>query len=252
MDQKTPQTALVTGASSGIGEALCQELITRGWHVVGVARSLDKLNQLKEALGEKFIPIECDVSKKESITHASDQMVQKGFYPSLFFLNAGISGGRAVEDPKKFDLSIHEKIMAVNYFGVMGWVQYWEKIAQDHGGATFIATSSINAIFAPPKVSAYAASKAAIARAFESLSLTYFDTNLRFAVTYPGPVDTPGLRIRKKKIPFTWKAEKMAKHMVDSVLKGKIHDEPSIFYGILTRFVRILPSRWTTYLLRNF
>ena len=46
MDKKKLQTALVTGASSGIGESLCRELVSRGWRVVGVARSIDKLQRV--------------------------------------------------------------------------------------------------------------------------------------------------------------------------------------------------------------
>ena len=91
-------------------------------------------------------------------------------------------------------------------FGVLAWLEFFEKPCQENNGAKFIATSSINAIFAPPTGSAYCASKAAIAKAFESLELTYFGTGLRFSVIHPGPVDTAGLQ---GKVPFTWKAEKM-------------------------------------------
>lgn len=59
---KQQQITLVTGASSGIGEALSKELIHQGYKVIGLARSVDKLNQMKEELGENFTPIECDVS----------------------------------------------------------------------------------------------------------------------------------------------------------------------------------------------
>ena len=119
-----------------------------------------------------------------------------------------------------------KQIMAVNYFGVSAFVEFWEKPCQENGGANFIVTSSINAIFSPPTGSAYCASKAAIAKAFESLSLTYFETNLKFSVIYPGPVATEGL---KGNLPFTWKPEKMAKYMADFAMTGKPKGEPSIF-----------------------
>jgi 3-hydroxy acid dehydrogenase/malonic semialdehyde reductase len=236
--------ALVTGASSGIGEAISKELVKQGWLIFGIARSFDKLSQLKKELGDAFIPIVCDVSKKESIEEASQKILAQQFCPSLFFLNAGIAGEAVIENPNRFDLKIHEQIMQVNYFGVLAWVEFWEKPCQENGGANFIATSSINAIFAPPAGSAYSASKAAIAKAFESLALTYFGSNLRFSVIYPGPVDTAGLKAPRK-LPFTWTAEKMGKHMVDFALSDKSYCEPFFFYKILCRLLRALPNKYT-------
>ena len=54
------KVALVTGASSGIGEALSRELVKRGWLVIGIARSADKLALIKKDLQEAFIPMICD------------------------------------------------------------------------------------------------------------------------------------------------------------------------------------------------
>ena len=138
--------------------------------------------------------------------------------------------------------------MAVNYFGAMKWVEFWHGICQANGGATFVATSSVNAIWAPPMGSAYSASKAALAKAFEGLAATYVGTNLRFSIVYPGPVDTKGL---KGTFPFTWKPEKMAASMIQCALKGKAHCEPQLFYSVLVRLFRFLPYKWTMALLRK-
>lgn len=248
MTNSKREIALVTGASSGIGEAISRELATRGWLVIGIARSSDKLSQLKEELQDAFIPIVCDVSKKERIIDASQVIQAQQLCPSLFFLNAGIAGEAVIENVNRFDLTIHEKIMQVNYFGVLAWVECWEKPCQENGGAKFIATSSVNAIFAPPTGSAYSASKAAIAKAFESLSLTYYGTNLRFSVVYPGPVDTAGLKAPKK-LPFTWSAEKMGKSMVDFSFSNKSSYEPQFFYKVVTHLLRALPAKYTMKLL---
>lgn len=242
------KVALVTGASSGIGRAISKELVKRGWQVVGVARSMDKLDQLQKELSEAFIPVVCDVSQEEQIVEASSFVLKKGLIPSIFFLNAGIAGEAVIENPNQFDLRMHENIMQVNYFGVLAWIEFWEKLCQENGPTNFIVTSSINAIFAPPTGSAYCASKAAIAKAFESLSLTYFGTKLRFSVVYPGPVDTPGL---KGKLPFTWKPEKMGKCMVDFALSDRSRCEPFFFYKVLCRLLRILPAKYTMKLLRR-
>ena len=240
--------ALVTGASSGIGEALSRELVKRGWAVIGMARSLEKLTSLQKELGSAFTPVMCDISKKANIESTSKQLIEQKLIPSHFFLNAGIAGEKVIENPNAFDLSIHEQIMAVNYFGVLGFVDFWEKPCQDSGGANFIVTSSINAIFAPPTASAYCASKAAIAKAFESLSLTYFGTNLKFSVIYTGPVATEGL---KGNLPFTWKPEKMANYMANFAMTKKTQGHPAPFYSVLSRLFRSLPHTWTMKILKK-
>jgi 3-hydroxy acid dehydrogenase/malonic semialdehyde reductase len=244
----TKNIALITGASSGIGEALSRELIKRGWSVIGVARSLDKLTTIQKELGSSFIPITCDISKKSDIEKASRYISEQNICPSYFFLNAGIAGEKVIENSGAFNLAIHEKIMAVNYFGVLAFVEYWEKPCQINGGANFVVTSSVNAIFAPPCGSAYAASKAAIAKAFEGLSLTYFGTNLKFSVIYSGPVATEGL---KGNLPLTWKPEKMATYMANFAITEKSHGEPSLFYAILCRLLRSLPCGWTIKILNK-
>lgn len=240
--------AMVTGASSGVGEALSRELVKRGYAVIGLARSLDKLTNMQKELGNNFIPVVCDISSKLDIEKASKHISGQNLCPSIFFLNAGMAGEKVIENPKAFNLEMHEKIMAVNYFGVLAFVECWEKPCQENGGATFIVTSSVNAIFAAPTGSAYCASKAAISKAFESLSLTYFGTNLKFSSIYTGPVATDGL---KGNWPFTWKPEKMAKYMADFSTTGKSRGEPSLFYAVVCRLLRSLPHSLTMKILKN-
>lgn len=232
--------ALVTGASSGIGEALTRELISKGWIVVGMARRSEKLNVIKKEMGSSFIPIICDIADKSNIRKSCQDILDQGLCPNLFFLNAGIAGEKVIENPESFSLEIHERIMAVNYFGVLAFVEFFEKPCIENGGAHFIVTSSVNAIFAPPTGSAYCASKAAISKAFESLSLTYFGRNLIFSSIYTGPVATDGL---KGNWPFTWSPDKMAKYMCKFSELKKSRGYPSLFYFVVCHLLRFLPNR---------
>jgi 3-hydroxy acid dehydrogenase/malonic semialdehyde reductase len=244
---QTKQTCLITGASSGIGEALAREMITKGCLVIGIARSEDRLNALARELGENFIPYRCDVAQEKSIKNVSQELKEKNYAPTLFFLNAGIAGDDALEDPLKIELMHHHKVMAINYFGVLSWVHEWAD-PMSHHDTTFVVTSSVNAFFAPPGGAAYAASKAAIAKTFESLQLSYINTKVRFSIVYSGPVATKGL---KGKVPFVWSAEKLAKYMVRQTLKGKQHIEPSLFYSIITRLFNVLPKRFVAHILKQ-
>lgn len=240
--------ALVTGASSGIGEAIAKELVGRGWEVIGVARSKSKLDELHKQLKEGFISLVCDVSDPEAIKQSTRELQDRGYCPTLFFLNAGYTGEGACEALQRVDLGKHREIMAINYFGALAWVESWQEACQKNGGANFIVTSSVNALFAPPIASGYSASKAAIAKAFEALSLSYFGTNLKFSIVYCGPVATKGLKV---KLPFTWSAEKMAKYMVDAAMKGKSSAWPSWFYTTIAQILHALPYSWSMRILRS-
>lgn len=176
--------------------------------MIGIARSADKLQQMKDALGENFTPISCDVSKKEDIELASNQILKSQNIPQLFFLNAGLAGNEALEEKDHFDSALHEKMMDVNYFGVIRFIDAFQKPCILNGGANFIVTGSVNAMWTHGQASAYGASKAAITRAFKSLSLRFADTSLKFSVVYAGPVSTKAL---KGDLPLTWKPEDMAK-----------------------------------------
>lgn len=104
----------------------------------------------------------------------------------------------------------------------------------------FVVTSSVNALWAPPGGSAYAASKAAISKAFEGLSVSLFG-HARFFSLYCGPVGSEGL---KGSFPFTWSVEKMAHYMADFAMGKKRRVYPSLFYGVVCWVLRRLPQGW--------
>lgn len=239
--------ALVTGASSGIGEALCSLLVAKGHGCVAIARRIDKLKRLQERLGGKnnLIAHPCDVSSAEEVKKVSTLLQAEGYIPDLFFLNAGTAGESAI-DPEEGFLEHHRTVFAVNYFGVLNWVDAWQSLLSENGSMTFLVTSSCNAIFAPPRGSAYAASKAAISKAFEALDLQHSAQGTRFLISYAGPVATAGLA---GKWPFTWTPERMAHSLLQQALSGKARRHPSLFYGSLCSLLRHLPYRVTRKLL---
>lgn len=74
---KSKNLALITGASSGIGEALSRELVQLRWSVIGMARSQNKLAAIQKQLGDSFVPIVCDISQKSEIERASSEILEK-------------------------------------------------------------------------------------------------------------------------------------------------------------------------------
>ena len=94
MEKWEGKTAIVTGASSGIGDAIARDLVKYGINVVALARRMDRLETLKEQLSNekgKVIPIKCDVSDKASIDAAFEEIEKKVGTIQILVNNAGIA-----------------------------------------------------------------------------------------------------------------------------------------------------------------
>jgi NADP-dependent 3-hydroxy acid dehydrogenase YdfG len=94
MEKWEGKTAIVTGASSGIGDAIARDLVKHGINVVALARRMDRLETLKEQLKDqkgKLIPIKCDVSDKASIDAAFEQIENEVGTVQILVNNAGIA-----------------------------------------------------------------------------------------------------------------------------------------------------------------
>ena len=89
--------ALVTGASSGIGEAIAVALIGRGCRVIGAARRVDRLRALAERLGERFQPLALDVTDPGSVNGLVDRLPAELREVSILINNAGHGLGGRIE-----------------------------------------------------------------------------------------------------------------------------------------------------------
>jgi len=237
---ETHNTCLVTGASSGIGKHIACEMANRGWRVVAVARRKDRLDELaKSQEKDAIIPLACDVSDFDQVRAVSSEMVSKGLLPSLFFLNAGDGDEETKEG---LDRELHKRVFEVNYFGVVNWVSHWLPIVREKGGATFVATSSLQSFRGMPGSAAYGASKAAVNHCFQSLDALYHRDNMRFVLVYPGPVDTPMLKTDSP-LPVTWQPERAARYIVRKVERGSRRIAFPLFWRVLITLIRGLPRR---------
>jgi len=238
---QTTKTCLVTGASSGIGKEIAKEMIKKGWKVIGIARREEFLNEItKELSKDKFIPFVCDVSNTKQVKKTSEEIKSKGLKPTLFYLNAGTGD---VEKSNVVSTINHQKVFDTNYFGIVSWIENWFDAAREQGGGTFVATSSVVSLYAPPGSSTYSASKAAINSCFQALRTKHIQNNVGFCYVNVGPVDTAMLKTDKK-LPFTQTAKDCAKSIVEGVFSNKRQIETHWFYYIFMRIVNLLPDEW--------
>lgn len=186
--------ALITGASSGVGENMARIMIKNGWMVIGLARRIERLNHIKSELGEKFLPIQCDVSQFDQVKKISDELKEQNLLPSFFFLGAGIRE-REIEG---INLEIEKRVFAINYFGVIAWIEQW----LEHGlktGSIFICMSSSFTVLPSPRDTAYCASKSALKSTFEALRILYANAKASFVTVIPGAINTSMVRLKEKK-----------------------------------------------------
>lgn len=233
------RVCLVTGASSGIGAALSKRMVRRGWTVIGVARRAPLLEALSVELGkDRFIPYVGDVGDLEAVHAISTQIKIRGLKPTLFFLNAGMGGQ---DLPYQISTKQHKATFDVNYLGVIAWVEEWIAAVKGYGGGVFVATSSVSALYPPPGVASYSASKAALNASFRAWGMQYLHENIGFVVALPGPVATDMLKT-KQPLPFTQRPEGTAQYIIEQTFSGERFIEPAWFYKAAFALFRVLPD----------
>src|SRR5690554_5546365 len=188
---RSGKIALITGASSGIGEALALDFARRGIHVALVGRRADALESVAErarALGAGALVLPGDVSDRAFAESAVQRTIEAFGALDLLVHSAGISMWSRFDEVS--DLDLFERIMDVNYLGAVYFTYFALPYLRTRGG-DIIAISSHTGITGVPTRTGYAASKHALQGFFDSLRIELRDTSMNILVISPGFVDTP-------------------------------------------------------------
>ena len=180
----------LTGASSGIGEALVYELLDRGANVIASSNNSDELTEVRkrcEARKHVLHTAIFDLAEMSNINAIVKEQLEKHGRIDVLINLGGISQrARIIETP----LWIDRKIMEINYFGTIALskavLPYMVRARSGH----IMATSSISGRFGFPLRSAYSASKQALHGFFETLHIEHRDDNVKASVIIPGRVRT--------------------------------------------------------------
>lgn len=175
------RVALVSGAASGIGAAIAARFRTAGARVAGV----DLV-----AAGTTDCGLVADVSSDDALARAYGETVQRLGHPDILVhaAAASVPGGTLDTDPADF-----ARIYDVNLIGAVRLMRLCVPAMRERGGGSIILLSSINADFATPSLSAYAATKAAINNLTKTAALE-FAPAIRVNAIAPASIDTPLLR----------------------------------------------------------
>ncbi len=180
-----PQTVIITGASSGIGEALAYRAAELKLNICLAARNFEKLNQVKsicERLGAQVIVVQADVQIESDCQRIIDETVSAFSGIDILINNAGISMRALLKD---CDLSVIKQVMDINFWGTV----YCTKFALPYllkSKGTVVGVSSIAGIKGLPARTGYSASKFAMHGFLESLRIENLKTGLKVLIACPG------------------------------------------------------------------
>ena len=184
-------SALVTGASSGIGRLLALRLAQEGARVALVARREAELEsvaaEIRARSGQALV-LPCDVADSSQVAASAHRALEHFGAIDILVNNAGYGGQRTLLD---WDIEDVERLMRVNYFGAVYFTKALlpRMVERKVGWLVFI--SSVTGRIASPEKTAYAATKFAITGFAESLSLEVEDAGVHLLTVYPGVIRTP-------------------------------------------------------------
>lgn len=192
-DQSKPllrKSALITGASRGIGEALAHSLADAGAHVVIGARSEDQLQKVADAInaaGGKATPIVFDVSKKEECETFIEKARDASGNPDILINNAGIGVFRPID---KFQEDEFEQQFRTNVFGPFYLTSACVPLMKENGGGHIVNVSSLASKNAAKMGSGYFATKWALNGFSKCVFEDVREHNIKVTTVCPGSVDS--------------------------------------------------------------
>lgn len=184
-------TALITGASAGIGAAFAQELAARQYNLVLVARSGDKLQQLADRLqlqyGVRVTTIAQDLTAPTAAEVVFDTIQQQGLIIDLLVNNAGIGD---YGDFAESDRDLQLKIIQLNILALVDLTHRFLASMRLRRQGSIINLSSVAAFQSMPYFSIYAATKAFILSFSEAIAAENRSYGVQVVAVCPGPSDT--------------------------------------------------------------
>ncbi len=238
----TKTTALVTGASSGIGRALAVEMARRGARVGLLARraaALDEIVRELQAAGSAALSLPADVRDGEAVAAAVEEL-RRSFGPiNMLIANAGIGD---LTPATRFDRARATEIVAVNLVGAINCVAAVlpDMLAQRRGH--LVAVSSLAAYRGLPGSSAYSASKAGLSTFFESLRLDLRSFGVKVTIIHPGFIRTPMTEPRRGPMPYLLELPDATRRILRAIERERRCYAFPWQLAMVVRLLRLLPD----------
>ena len=216
------RTVLITGASSGIGEATALKVGAAGGHVLLVARTKSKLDEVAEAialLGGTADVHPCDLTDVDDIDRMADEVLRQHGQVDILVNNAGKSIRRSVD--RSYDrFHDYQRTMQLNYFAPVKLILDLLPVMREQGFGHIVNISSIGLQVNTPRFAAYLASKAALDAFSRSIGPEVIGDGVHLTTVYMPLVKTPMIAPTKvyDRIP-TLSPEKAAEMVTEAIRK---------------------------------
>jgi short-subunit dehydrogenase len=201
----------ITGASSGIGEALALRYHQAGYRLALVARRDAEVRQWAAGqgiAGDRLAVYRADVRDVAAVTAAGRACIAAQGLPDVVIANAGISVGMDTAD--EADLEVMRATLETNVLGMAATFQPFVGAMCDRGSGTLVGIASVAGIRGLPGHGAYCASKAAVISYCESLRGECRSSGVKVVTIAPGYIDTPLTRGNRYSMPFLMSAADFA------------------------------------------
>lgn len=241
----TAPLAFITGASSGIGQALAARYAQAGWRLALVARRSADMQAWADAQG--YGPERCrvygaDVAEVDSIVAAGQACIAAQGLPDVVIANAGISVG--MDTAERDDLDVMARTLALNNTGLAATFHPFVTGMVARGSGSLVGIASVAAIRGLPGHGAYCASKAGVVAYCESLRGELRASGVKVVTLLPGYVDTPLTRQNRYGMPFLLSPEAFADRAFAAITAQTSYRVIPWQMGVVAKLLRLLPNPW--------
>lgn len=233
----------ITGASSGIGQALAARYAAAGWRLALVARRTAEIGRWATDTGlaaDRWRAYGADVSDIDSIVAAGHACLRVQGVPDVVIANAGISIG--METAERADLDVMARTFATNNTGLAATFHPFIAAMRQRGRGRLVGVASVAAIRGLPGHGAYCASKAAVVAYCESLRGELRGTGVNVVTLLPGYVDTPLTRQNRYPMPFLMTPQAFADRAFRAIEAGDSYRVIPWQMGVVAKLLRLLPN----------
>ncbi|MBV9891668.1 MAG: SDR family oxidoreductase [Rhizobacter sp.] len=233
----------ITGASSGIGQALAARFRRAGFRLALVARRSDEVERWTNAQGfegESWKAYRADVRDVAAITAAGNECIATQGLPDVVIANAGISVG--VDTAELADLEVMRATWETNNLGLAATFQPFVAPMRERRSGTLVGIASVAGIRGLPGHGAYCASKAAVISYCESLRGELRPFGVRVVTILPGYIDTPLTQANRYSMPFLMPVDAFADRAHAAIEAQASYRVIPWQMGIVAKAMRALPN----------
>ena len=233
----------ITGASSGIGQALALRYHRAGYRLALVARRTSEVKTWASAEGisaDSYEIYSADVAVTDSIVAAGRDCIARQGVPDVVIANAGISVG--MDTAVRGDIDVMARTFATNNIGMAATFQPFVDAMVQRRSGTLVGIGSVAGIRGLPGHGAYCASKAAVISYCESLRGEMRPHGVRVVTLSPGYIDTPLTRQNRYRMPFLMQAGDFADQAFRAIAAGVSYRVIPWQMGVVAKLLRLMPN----------